>query len=164
MLFYEQYRLFDEGIEIRIPSEIEPANSFVPSQHSWLSKDKKTVINVARGGEDLTEQNLNNRLNEYYKRFYKEINCFACEKISTRMINKRAYGEIQYLSRMTGYCFYNIFLLGSYMERELVVTIQCMESRRAAYAHIFEHISDSIRVLRSPDGNDGGRLIKAGQD
>ena len=121
MLFYRKYRLYDEGIEIMIPSDIEPADSFVPSQNSWMSKDKKTVINVSRGGEDLTETNLNNR---------------------------KTYGEIQYLSHVTGYCFYNIFLLGSYMERELVVTIQCMESSREENEHIFENISDSIRVLR----------------
>ena len=63
MLFYTKYRLYDEGIEIMIPSDIEPADSFVPSQNSWLSRDKKTVINVTRGGEDLTEKILNNTLN-----------------------------------------------------------------------------------------------------
>ena len=73
MLFYTKYRLYDEGIEIMIPSDIEPADSFVPSQNSWLSRDKKTVINVTRGGEDLTEKNLNNRLNEYYKCFCKDV-------------------------------------------------------------------------------------------
>ena len=148
MLFYRKYRLYDEGIEIMIPSDIEPADSFVPSQNSWMSKDKKTVINVSRGGEDLTETNLNNRLNEYYRRFCQDISHFECERISRRTINRKTYGEIQYLSHVTGYCFYNIFLLGSYMERELVVTIQCMESSREENEHIFENISDSIRVLR----------------
>ncbi len=148
MLFYRKYRLYDEGIEIMIPSDIEPADSFVPSQNSGMSKDKKTVINVSRGGEDLTETNLNNRLNEYYRRFCQDISHFECERISRRTINRKTYGEIQYLSHVTGYCFYNIFLLGSYMERELVVTIQCMESSREENEHIFENISDSIRVLR----------------
>ncbi len=148
MLFYTKYRLFDEGVEIMIPSDIEPSDFSAPSQNSWLSKDKKTVINVTRGGEELTDKSLNDRLNEYYKRFCKDISCFQCEKISRRTINRRIYGEIQYLSHMTSYCFYNIFLLGSYLGSELVVTIQCMESSRAAYEHIFENISDSIRVLR----------------
>lgn len=163
MLFYTKYRLFDEGIEIMIPSDMKPANAFASSQNCWLSKDKKTVINVTRGGEDLTEQNLNNRLNEYYKHFCKDISHFQCEKISRRTINRRIYGEIQYLSHMMGYCFYNIFLLGSYMERELVVTIQCMESSRTAYAHIFENISDSIRVLkRQEEAMEGGRDVGKG--
>ena len=157
MLFYTKYRLYDEGIEIMIPSDIEPADSFVPSQNSWLSRDKKTVINVTRGGEDLTEKNLNNRLNEYYKCFCKDVSHFACERISRRTINGRIYGEIEYLSHVTGYCFYNIFLLGSYMDRELVVTIQCTESSREENAHIFENISDSIRTLRrhEEDTEDG---------
>ncbi len=157
MLFYTKYRLFDEGIEIMIPSDIEPADSFVPSQDSWLSRDKKTVINVSRGGEDLTDDDLNIRLNEYYKHFCKDISHFECERISRRLINGRIYGEIQYLSHVTGYCFYNLFLLGSYMGRELVVTIQCMESSREGNAHIFENISDSIRILRrQEDDTEGG--------
>lgn len=163
MLFYTKYRLFDEGVEIMIPSDIEPAGSSVSSQNSWMSKDKKTVINVTRGGEDLTEKSLNNRLNEYYKRFCKDISRFQCEKISRRTINRRIYGEIQYLSNVTGYSFYNIFLLGSYLEREFVVTIQCMESSRVAYAHIFENISDSIRVLRKQEEDmEGGRYVGEG--
>ena len=81
----------------------------------------------------------------------------ACERISRRTINGRIYGEIEYLSHVTGYCFYNIFLLGSYMDRELVVTIQCTESSREENAHIFENISDSIRILRrhEEDTEDG---------
>ncbi|MDE7418574.1 MAG: hypothetical protein K2N44_20085 [Lachnospiraceae bacterium] len=147
-MFYREYHLYDDEVEIIIPSDIEPADSFVPSQNSWMSKDKKIVINVTRGSADLTDENLNYRLNEYYKGFCKDIRYFDCEKISRRTINGRTYGEIQYRSNVTGYCFYNIFLLGSYRERELVVTIQCMESIWAANAHIFENISDSIRILR----------------
>lgn len=147
-MLYKKYRLFDEGIEIMIPSDIQPADSFVPSQNSWLSKDKRTVINVARGGEDLTEETLSIRLNEYYKSFCKDIKDFDCLHVTKRTINRRTYGEIQYLSHMTGYCFYNMFLLGNYREREFIVTIQCMESDKAANLHIFENISDSIRILR----------------
>ncbi len=156
-MLYTQYRLYDEGVQIIIPSDIKPADSFVPSQNSWVSKDKKTVINVARGGADLTDENLNNRLNEYYKGFCKDISQFECKKISRRTINRRTYGEIRYLSHVTGYSFYNIFLLGSYSGQELVVTIQCTESSWAANAHIFEIISDSIRILRKQeeDGHAG---------
>lgn len=147
-MLYTPYRLYDDGVEIIIPSDIRPADSFVPSQNSWISKDKKTVINVTRGAADLTEDRLDNRLNEYYKGFCKDIRHFDCKKIARRTINRRPYGEIQYISHVTGYPFYNIFLLGSYDGRELVVTIQCMESSRTANAHIFEIIMDSIRILR----------------
>lgn len=156
-MLYTQYRLYDDGVGIIIPSDIKPAESFVPSQNSWMSKDKKTVINVTRGGADLTEEDLNNRLNEYYKRFCRDISQFDCKKISRRTINRRTYGEIQYLSHVTGYSFYNIFLLGSYGGSELVVTIQCMEGSRAANAHIFEIVSDSIRILRQQEDMEGDR-------
>lgn len=147
-MLYKKYRLYDDGVEIMIPSDIKPADSFVPSQNSWMSMDKKTVINVTRGGGDLTDENLNSRLNEYYKGFRKDVRHFNCEKITRRAINRRTYGEIQYLSCMTGYCFYNVFLLGGYGGRELIVTIQCVESNRAEKAHVFENVLDSIRILR----------------
>lgn len=151
-MFYTQYRLYEDGVEIRIPSDIKPAYSFVPSQNSWISKDKKTVINVTRGAKELTDENLSDRLDEYYKGFCRNISYFDCKKICRRTINRRPYGEIQYLSHVTGYPFYNMFLLGSYEGRELVITIQCTEGSRAANAHIFEIIADSIRILRKREG------------
>lgn len=65
---------------------------------------------------------------------------------------------------MTGYCFYNIFLLGNYRNREFIVTIQCMEGDRAANAHIFENISDSIRILRKQEEDTVGDGGHAGKD
>jgi len=117
-----------------------------------MSGDKKTVINVTRGGADLTDENLNNRLNEYYRKFCKDVSHFECRKISQRAINRRTFGEIQYLSHMTGYCFYNLFLLGSYRERELIVTIQCTEGGRLEEKNMFEYVADSIRILRKQEG------------
>ncbi|MDE6621026.1 MAG: hypothetical protein K2K74_11180 [Lachnospiraceae bacterium] len=149
MSFYTKYRLYDEGIEIMIPSDIEPAESFVPSQNSWLSKDKKTMINVTRGGADLTEENLNNRLKEYREGFCKDVSHFDCKKVGRRCINSKSFGEIQYLSRVTGYCFYNIFMLGSYRGRELIVTIQCMESNWTEKEPMLKYVADSIRVLKT---------------
>lgn len=155
-MHYTHYRLYDDGVEIMIPSGLKPAESFVPSQNSWISKDKKTVINVTRGAKDLTDESLSNRLDEYYKGFCKNISHFDCKKVSRRTINRRLYGEIQYLSHVTGYPFYNMFLLGNYGGRELVVTIQCTESSRTANAHIFEIIAESIRILRKREETVGG--------
>ena len=154
-MLYTKYRLYDDGIEIMIPSDIRPSKSFVPSQNSWLSRDKRTVVQVTRGAADLTEDNLGIRLNEYYKSFCKDIGHFECIHVTKRVINRRTYGEIKYLSHVTGYCFYNIFLLGNYRNREFIVTIQCMEGDRAANAHIFENISDSIRILRKQEEDMG---------
>lgn len=151
-MLYKKYSLFDEAVEIMIPSDIKPADvSFASSQNSWLSKDRRTVINVTRGGADLTRESLSVRLNEYYKCFCRDINHFDCLHISKRMINRREYGEIEYLSHVTGYRFYNIFLLGNYGNREFIVTIQCLQSGREANVHIFENILDSIRVLRKQE-------------
>ncbi|HBA50959.1 MAG TPA: hypothetical protein DCZ91_24815 [Lachnospiraceae bacterium] len=147
-MLYKKYHLYDEGVEIMIPSDIKPAESFLSSQNSWLSKDKKTVIHISRGGADLTEENLNNQLNEYYKGFHRDVCHFKCRHIIRRTINRRVFGEIQYTSCVTGYHFYNVFLLGGYQGRELVITIQCMENQWAPNEHIFENIIDSIRILK----------------
>ena len=98
-MLYTKYRLYDDGIEIMIPSDIRPSESFVPSQNSWLSRDKRTVVQVTRGAADLTEDNLGIRLNEYYKSFCKDIGHFECIHVTKRVINRRTYGEIKYLSR-----------------------------------------------------------------
>lgn len=147
-MLYKKYRLYDEGMEIMIPSHLKCADSFIPSQHSWMSEDRRTVINVTRGGADLLEMNLGLRLNEYYKKFSKDISSFECRHINKRRINGQTYGEMQYLSQMMGYCFFNIFLLGTYEGRELIITIQCIEYESKTNMHIFENISDSLRLLR----------------
>lgn len=152
-MLYKKYHLYDEGVEIMIPSDIRPSESFLASQNSWLSKDKKTVIHISRGGADLTEENLNSQLNEYYKGFCRDVRHFQCRHIKRRMINRNVFGEIQYTSRVTGYPFYNVFLLGSYQGRELVITIQCMEHQWTPNEHIFENIIDSIRILKRQQDN-----------
>ena len=48
-MLYNTYHLYDEGMEIMIPSNLELTDTFGSSQYSWLSKDRKTVVNVTRG-------------------------------------------------------------------------------------------------------------------
>lgn len=147
-MLYNTYHLYDEGMEIMIPSNLELTDTFGSSQYSWLSKDRKTVVNVTRGGADLTVEEIDLRLNEYYKGFCRGIKQFESQQIAKRMINGRSFGEIQYLSCVTGYCFYNIFLLGVYEGREIIVTIQCLEQEWEANARIFGLITDSLRWLK----------------
>ena len=147
-MLYNTYHLYDEGMEIMIPSNLERTDTFGSSQYSWLSKDRKTVVNVTRGGADLTVEEIDLRLNEYYKGFCRGIKQFESQQIAKRMINGRSFGEIQYLSCVTGYCFYNIFLLGVYEGREVIVTIQCLKQEWEANARIFGLIIDSLRWLK----------------
>ena len=147
-MLYNTYHLYDEGMEIMIPSNLELTDTFGSSQYSWLSKDRKTVVNVTRGGADLTVEEIDLRLNEYYKGFCRGIKQFESQQIAKRMINGRSFGEIQYLSCVSGYCFYNIFLLGVYEGREVIVTIQCLEQEWEANARIFGLIADSLRWLK----------------
>lgn len=147
-MLYKKYRIFNDGMEIMIPSHLILADSFFPLQHGWMTENRRVIINAARGMADLTEENLSLRLNEYYKKFSRDISDFECEHIRKRRINGQIYGEIRYLSQMTGYRFFNIFLLGAYEGREFIVTIQCIDNEAKANMHIFENISDSLRVLR----------------
>ena len=60
-MLYNTYHLYDEGMEIMIPSNLELTDTFGSSQYSWLSKDRKTVVNVTRGGADLTVEEIDLR-------------------------------------------------------------------------------------------------------
>lgn len=156
-MLYKKYRLYGERMEIMIPSYLKLTDSFGSSQYHWASDDGKTVINVARGSADMAAEDLRLRLNEYYKSFRRDVAQFECRHIAGRRINGQAFGEIRYSSRMTGYCFYTVFLLGSYEDREFIVTIQCLDDDMAENARIFENISDSLRLLgkdREDEGHD----------
>ena len=61
-----------------------------------------------------------------------------------------------YTSDMMGYRFYNVFMLGALEGRELVLTLQCMDKDVKSHLHIFEIISDSIRILRNNNTEKAG--------
>jgi hypothetical protein len=140
--------MYDDSMEIMVPSHLQYSNGMLVSQYTWLSDDKKTVINVSKGAADLLEGDIDIRLNEYYKGFCGSIKNFECDSVKKRVINGRMYGELQYTSCMMGYLFFNIFMIGSYEGHELIFSIQCMESERKDNIHIFENISDSLRILK----------------
>lgn len=144
-MLYKKYQMYDERMEIMVPSSLKMSNAFHTTQYNWASEDRTVVVNVTRGGGDLDEEGLYVRLDEYYRGFCKSVSDFDCLQIKKRTVNGCAYGEIRYTSDMTGYRFYNIFMLGSLEGRELVVTLQCMDRDMKANLHMFEIISDSLR-------------------
>ena len=147
-MLYKKYQMYDDSIEIMVPSHLSLTNSFLTSQYNWMSKDRRVVVNVAKGGSDLDEDSLLLRLDEYYRGFSKDVSNFECLNIKKRRVNGRSYGEIRYSSDMTGYRFYNIFMLGCFEGAEIVLTLQCMQEDIKAQEHIFDNISDSLRILR----------------
>jgi hypothetical protein len=147
-MFYTKYRIFEDGMEIMVPSMIKTASSLVSSQYLWQSDDKRILINAVQGCSKLTELDIDNRLDSYYYEFSKAVNGFECIHIKKIRIYGKNYGEIRYLSHMKGYDLFNMFILGTYEGRELVFTIQCLEAYAEYNMHIFENISDSIRVIK----------------
>lgn len=147
-MLYKKYQMYNDSIEIMVPSHLTLTNSFLQSHYNWMSDDRRVVVNVAKGGSDLDEESLLVRLDEYYRGFCKDVNNFECLAIKKRRVNGRSYGEIRYNSEMTGYRFYNIFMLGYFEGAEIVVTLQCMHADIKAQERIFENISDSLRILR----------------
>lgn len=145
-MLYKRYRLYDGQMEIMVPSELKLTASLAPSQYNWVSADKKRLVNVTKGGSSMGAEELMLRMNEYYKRFSKDVSGFLCGRIKKRQINGQAYGEMHYASSMMGYHFDNIFLIGNCAQRELIVTVQCMEDM-PKYMHIFENVMDSLRLL-----------------
>jgi hypothetical protein len=138
--------MYEEGMQIMIPSHLKQTESLMASQYTWSSMDKKTLINVTRGHTDLEEENIESRFDEYYCRFGKSVKGFECKFVKKRSINFRPYMELRYRSKMGRYGFFNIFLLGAYDGRELIVTIQYLEDDSEYDLRVFENIQDSIRV------------------
>lgn len=147
-MLYRKYQLYDERIEIMIPSELEEDRGFLTTQYSWATKDNKVIINVMRGASDLRESSIFERLDKYYRDFMGNLKEFECESINRCIINTHTYGVLRYSYDMTGYRFYNIFILGCCDDRELIVTLQCMNERKKEMLHIFDNIADSIRIKR----------------
>lgn len=159
-MLYKKYRLYQDGMEIMVPShlhmlteerhisgeEVRMGDTFV-SNYNWLSDDRRVVINVT-GGNEIVQDNLLLRLQEYYDSFKVQVTEFECLKVTKRKINGYDYGELQYSSQMMGYEFFTIFILGSYEGREIILTQQCMERDRKKWMPIFTNISESLRIMK----------------
>ena len=159
-MLYRQYPLYKDGMEIMIPSHLHMLTEeshisgqaarmgdTLVSNYNWLSDDRRVVINVTSGNV-IMQDNLLQRLQEYYDSFKSQVNEFECLKVTKRRINGYEYGELQYSSQMMGYEFFTIFILGSYEGREMILTQQCMERDKKRWMPIFMNISESLRVKR----------------
>lgn len=148
-MFYKKYFLFDEEVEIMLPSILTAATTPFPLQYYWTSQDEKITVYITRGGSmDATEE-FDTRLNEYYKRFGRDFSRFVCNHIAKRKINGRSYGEMRYTSYMMGYPFFTIFLIGTYKARELLILIQHVGNEFEEDLYIFENVLDSVKIARN---------------
>jgi hypothetical protein len=141
--------MYDDGLEIMIPTGFNMVEPIMSSQYMWISKDGNAIISVNRGNADLTCEGIDDRIEEYHKAFAQNTIGFDCKLIKKRVIYKRTYAEIRYISQMTGYDIFNMFLLGEYEDRELVVTIQCVENDARMGIRIIENITDSLKVVNN---------------
>lgn len=147
-MLYKKYRFYNDGIEIMIPSHFKESESFVAVKNSFASDNRRVIVNIARGGGELTPEQLVTRMDEYYKGFTRDVLEFDCIAINKRQFLGDVFGELKYSSSMMGYQFYNVFLLGVYGGRELIVTMQCVQDEAADNERIFDNIADSIRILK----------------
>lgn len=145
-MFYKKYKLYDEKIEIMLPADLNESKVFFNNQHSWISEDRRRAINISRGGGSLCEEQVLFKLDEYYQSFERDILRFDCVDIKKHIINFHTFGDIRYWSDMMGYRFYNIFMLGCFEERELIITLQCMKEEQKTMKHVFDNIIDSMRI------------------
>lgn len=160
-MLYKKYHLYQDSMEIMIPShlhmlmeekhtngeEVRMGDTFI-ANYNWLTEDRRVVINVTDGGNEVTQESLLQRLQEYYDGFKAQVNEFECLRVTKRIINGHTYGELQYSSQMMGYEFFNIFILGSHEGREIILTQQCMECDKKKWLPIFMNISESLRIMR----------------
>lgn len=144
---YEKYRFYDDGVEVMIPSCLKEPTSQPALQNSFISDDKRVIVNVARGKDCFTQEQLETRMNEYCRGFAKDISQFKCLKIHKRQFLSDLFVDLRYSSSMMGYQFYNAFILGIYGDRELIVTMQCMQNDAADNERMFDVVADSIRII-----------------
>lgn len=145
---YEKYRFYDDGVEMAIPSCLKEPDSrfFVPN--SFVSDNKRVIVNISRGTGGLIREHLEARMDEYYKEFAKAVSDFECLKRDKRQFLDDMFVDLRYLSDMMGYPLYNAFILGIYGGRELIVSMQCMQNETVDYEQIFDYIAGSIRILK----------------
>lgn len=147
-MLYKKYRFYNDGIEMMIPSHFKETESSAAVQNSFMSDNRRVVVNIARGAGSLTQEQLVTRMDAYYKEFTRDILEFDCIARSQRQFLGDVFDELKYSSSMMGYSFYNVFILGVYGGRELIVTMQCVQEEAANNERIFENIADSIRILK----------------
>lgn len=145
---YEKYRFYNNGVEMLIPSCLKESASRFGVQNSFASDNNRVIVNVARGGAGLTQEQLEMRLETYCKGFAKDSSAFECLKVNKRQFLGDSFMDLRYFSDAMGYQFYNAFILGIYEDRELIVTMQCIRNEAAESEHIFDVIADSIRILK----------------
>lgn len=159
-MLYKKYPLFDNKMEIMLPSKLRMiTNEKITdekllrvgdirlSQYTWVSADRKIVAGIIAGGSDMKDNELTEKMQAYYSKYKKDIQNFNCHSIIRRKINGSEYGQMIYSSEMMSYGFYNVFMLGAFEGRELIMTLQCMEAERKEQEHIFSIITSSIKIL-----------------
>ena len=158
-MFYKKYQLYEEQLEIMIPSELKfvtgnntdggvnkKLGDSLLSNYNWITNNRKVTINVMRGGNNVNDDNLTMRLQSYFSNFQNSVSDFECVCINKKHINGKWYGEIQHTSDMMGYRFFNDFILGEFQESEIIVTQQCFQPEKKLYSPVFENVFNSIRV------------------
>ena len=146
-MLYKKYMLYNDNMEIMLPSRLSMNDTYVTAGYNWISDDRHVTVNVTKGAAGINDSRLYQRLDKYYKQFNRNMSGFECKKILKREINRRNYGEMDYICEVSGYRFFNVFMLGSLEQAELILNLQCMESDSGEYGSIFANISASVRLF-----------------
>ena len=154
-MLYKKYTIFDNTMEIMVPSCLKMEQERFMAGCNWFSQDKKMAVNAAKGSGDLSDEGLYLRLGEYYKRFSANMAGFECGKISRRDICGRPFGEMRYTTDILGYSFYNVFMLGRLKDRELVINMQGVDGGDGEIRGIFDNVSASVRIFGEREGGGG---------
>lgn len=147
-MLYKKYYLYDNRIEIMLPSDYEQNNkSFYFSDYNWVSPDGKAVIDV-----NIIENNGNEKLiyvlQDYYLEYKRLLEDFSCRHIIMRKIYEEEFGEIKYYSLQYGYRAYSCLNLAILEDKLVTISISCFEEELESFDHIFSNIMDSVRIKR----------------
>lgn len=144
-MLYTKYELYEDEVEIMIPNNLSETTDMF-RDYMWVSDDKKIVITLTKSLNQMDENELLMRLQDYYLEYQSAVNGFRCIYIRKHEIHHRDYGEMHYESDVMGYVIQNFILLGVFENQEFVLTLQCGETNKEEQLHIFSNVIESLKV------------------
>lgn len=144
-MLYKKYELYENEVEIMIPTTLFQTKDMF-RDYLWVSKDKKIMISLTQSINEMQEEQLLMRLQDYYLEYQSATKGFKCVYIKKHVIKRREFGEMHYESEVMGYIIQNIVVLGVFRNQEFVLTLQCGDSDKEETLHIFSNIIESLRI------------------
>lgn len=147
---------YDEKLSISIPEEFERLhteqikNYFNNSQpeFAYAYEDKRAVITITKPDIELSENNLEDRLVEYYNIYQRSVANFSNGNMAKKLCNSgKKIGMFHYTSTSVERDLLNFFCLLSLDDKEVMVTLHCAILDSPELGKKFMDVINSIDIM-----------------